>query len=164
MNERDIFANTILAQKVASRYASQGSSTPSFDAAVKTDLEPKITPIVNRASKLADKAEDTKKPEELQKIAETSAQQAYLVLDMLRPVLSKGKGELGDVREDSPKVVKYASGLVDALKDLDEKRNHILEHKAKMDPGEIAKAVHNVFMSLSGVKSAYNGLRDHYGR
>ena len=117
MNERDIFANTILAQKVASRYASQGSSTPSFDAAVKTDLEPKITPIVNRASKLADKAEDTKKPEELQKIAETSAQQAYLVLDMLRPVLSKGKGELGDVREDSPKVVKYASGLVDALKD-----------------------------------------------
>jgi len=149
----------------------QASETPSFDAVVKANLEPKLLAAANKAAKIADKVEDTiqdmrlpwsKRVELAKKLCAESAQAAYAVLDLLRPILIKGRAEALVLHLND------ATALSDELHLLDASRNALFGFMGKQDHDSYEREwkdlTHKLAMNITYVLQFYRQLKGHYGR
>lgn len=154
---------------------SAASATPSFDAVAKADLEPKLKQFQDRASKLVDKAEDLAEKmkakqwvgvddlrADFQKVAAGVAQEAYKVLDKLRPVLSGGRRELEDLKDSQLDAARQARALVDELHALDALRGRVLEETREAVPSEFVPVLHKLAMGCHWVRMFYKQFREAY--
>lgn len=148
----------------------QASETPSFDAVVKQNLESKLQAAANKAAKIADKIEDVlndstlwpKRVEVMQKLCAESAQTAYVVMDLLRPIMIKGRAEALVLHLND------ATALSDELHLLDGSRNALFGFMGKQDHDSYEREwktlTHNIAMSVGYVLQFYRQLKGHYGR
>jgi methionyl-tRNA synthetase len=146
----------------------QASETPSFDAVVKRNLEPKLQVAYRKAVKVADKIEDVlndstpwpKRVEVMQKLCAESAQAAYVVMDLLRPILIKGRAEALNLRLND------ATALSDELHLLDGHRNALFGFMGKQDHDSYEREwetlTHTIAMSISYVSQFYKQLKQSY--
>lgn len=156
------------------RRASHNSATPSFDAIVKANLEPKLKAFGDRAVKIADKVEDalkSSKPwavrvEAMTKLLNDAAEVAYKVIDLLRPIVNKGRGELAGIEKLG--ISRDAVALLDELFALDGFRNSIFAFLGKQDPDlydrQWKDLPHHLAMSVLHIGQFYRQLKENYGR
>ncbi len=148
------------------------SATPSFDAVVRTDLGPKLRQNAAKAAKIADKAEDlqrkahgpmdTRRQEAVASLLRDADQAAYKTLDALRPVLSKGKQELGEITTEFD-ALRDARSLVQELSKLDGLRMQVQVAAREPDMSTIPRLLHELAMSCVYVNDFYRQLRNSYG-
>jgi len=156
------------------RRASHNSATPSFDAIVKANLEPKLKAFGDRAVKIADKVEDALKSSKpwavrvaaMTKLLNDAAEVAYKVIDLLRPIANKGRGELAGIEKLG--FSRDAVALLDELFALDGFRNSIFAFLGKQDPDlydrQWKDLPHHLAMSVLHIGQFYRQLKENYGR